>query len=72
MSAYVHAALSHRLSVPAWLIAVAIAATIAIGAIALLDGVSDTTARPAAGSQPTETTLQPGTSCINNRVVGHC
>jgi hypothetical protein len=72
MSAYVHSALSRRLSVPAWLVAVAITAVIALGAIALLAGSGNTTARPATAAQPSGATLQPATSCIDNRLVGHC
>jgi hypothetical protein len=72
MSAYVHAALSRRLSVPAWLLAVAIAAVMAVGGIALLDGSASTTGPPAAEAQPSGAPVQPGTSCIDDRHVGHC
>ena len=74
MSAHMQSALRYRLTVPAWLIAIAVAAAIAIGAAALLDGSNEPTASPAAaGAQPSRTTLpQQDTVCVDSRVVGHC
>ena len=72
MSAYMHSALRYRITVPAWLIAIALAAVLALGAVALLDG-SAQPAPTASAAQPTRTTLpQQDTVCVDSRVVGHC
>jgi hypothetical protein len=74
MSAYLQSALRYRLAVPAWLLAVAIAGAIAIGAVVLIGG-SDQSAVPAAGAQaaPARATLaHQHPVCVDSRVVGHC
>jgi len=64
MSAPLQAAIRHRVAVPAWLIAVVVAAAFAIAGIAVLAGSDD------AGSQSTPP-LSAHTSCVSP-VAGHC
>jgi hypothetical protein len=73
MSAYVHSALRYRLAVPAWLLAIATAAAIAMPTIALLEGSNEPTASPASAAPTTRTALpQQDTVCVDSRFVGHC
>jgi hypothetical protein len=65
MTARIHSAVLHRVTVPAWLLALVLAAAIAASVLAVVD----TTADPVPvsdGYQP-----QP-TSCVDSTVVGHC
>lgn len=67
MTARIHSAALHRVAVPAWLLAVVIAAAIAASLLAAIDIAGDPApVRAGAGYQP-----QP-TSCIDSSVVGHC
>lgn len=65
MSAPLQAAIRHRVAVPAWLIALVIAATIAVAGIAVLAGSDDH-----AGAQTTPP-LSQHTTCVSP-VAGHC
>ena len=65
MSAPLQAAIRHRVSVPAWLIALVVAAAVAVAGIAVLAGSDDR-----AGAQPTPS-LSHGTTCVSP-VAGHC
>ncbi|HEY7075717.1 MAG TPA: hypothetical protein VH418_10120 [Solirubrobacteraceae bacterium] len=65
MSAPLQAAIRHRVSVPAWLIALVVAAAIAVAGIAVL---ADSGASVSAQTTPP---LSPHTSCTNS-VAGHC
>jgi hypothetical protein len=69
MSAHVQSLLQYRFTVPVWLLAVLLAATVA-GA-ALLDG-SDPQRAPATGAPAAATTPDPHTNCLVSRLVGHC
>jgi hypothetical protein len=69
MSAHVQSALRYRFTLPAWLLAVVIAAAIAIGAVALLGGSSGPATAPAASGTGTQA-VQP-TVCVDGS-VGHC
>jgi hypothetical protein len=62
VTARIHSAVVHRIAVPAWLLAVVIAAVIATGLIAALD--SPATPAPAH-------TFAPAT-CVDSTLVGHC
>ena len=78
MSALMHSTLGRQLSVPAWLlaIAIAIAFALAIGATALLDGSNHQLAPPAHADAARQSTLaapaQRDGVCLDSRVVGHC
>jgi hypothetical protein len=65
MSAPLQAALRHRVAVPAWLIALVIAAVVAVAGIAVLAGSGDQV-----GAQ-TNPPLSQHTSCTSS-VTGHC
>jgi hypothetical protein len=67
MSAHVASALHHRFAVPAWLLAAAIAAVLALGVVALIGDSGSPTASGAA----TTHAVQP-TTCIDAQTVGHC
>ena len=65
MTARIHSAVLHRVAVPAWLLAVVIAAAIAASLFAVLDSPG----------QPVPVQTQapiPPTTCIDSSVVGHC
>ncbi len=66
MTARIHSAVVHRVTVPAWLLAVVIAAAIAASLFAVLDSSSEPI--PVQTQAPP---IQP-TSCIDSSVVGHC
>ena len=74
MSAHIHSALRYRLTLPAWLIAVALAVALALVVAALVADPNGPTGSPAsAGAQPTTRTLpQQETTCVDASVVGHC
>jgi hypothetical protein len=65
MSAPLQSAIRHRVAVPAWLIAVAVAAVIALAGIAVLAGSDDRVAAQ------TPAPLSSDTTCVNP-VAGHC
>ena len=65
MTARIHSAVLHRVTVPAWLLAAVIAAAIAASLLAVIDIAGDP-APAGAGYQPQPTT------CIDSSVVGHC
>jgi hypothetical protein len=69
MSAHVQSALRYRFTLPAWLLAVVVAAAIAIGAVALLGGSGSPAAAPAASGAGVHA-VQP-TVCVDSS-VGHC
>jgi hypothetical protein len=71
MTARVHSVLLHRLSVPAWLLAAAIAVVIAASFAVLLAGADDTV--PAQAGTSVERADEPRPSaCLDVAVVGHC
>jgi hypothetical protein len=72
MSSSIHAALRHRTTLPSWLVATMLAVVIAIAAVALFAdaGGSSPGVTPAKASTAPAPTLP--TTCIDNRVVGHC
>jgi hypothetical protein len=63
MTAHLHSALFHRVAVPAWLLAAAIAAVVALALVAVLDGPAELAASPSPA---------PTGSCLDAAVVGHC
>ncbi len=65
MTAHLHSALSHRFTVPAWLLAAVIAAVVALALVAVLDGPAELVASPSPAPAPT-------ISCLDAAVVGHC
>lgn len=62
MSARIHSAVLHRFAVPAWLLAVILAAAIAVILIAALD--SPATPAPVHSFAPS--------TCVDSTLVGHC
>ena len=77
MAAYVQSALRYRLTLPAWLLAIAIAAALALTVVGLTRGTGDPGMQPsAAGATSIQTksaTLsKQDTVCVDNRAVGHC
>ena len=67
MTARIHSAVLHRITVPAWLLAAVIAAAIAASLFAVLDSAGDPAPARAGGDyQPQPTT------CVDSSVVGHC
>jgi hypothetical protein len=67
MTARFHSAALHRVAVPAWLLAIVIAAAIAASLLAVIDIAGDPApVRADGGYQPQPTT------CIDSSVVGHC
>ena len=67
MTARIQSAVLHRLAVPAWLLALVIAAAVAASLLAVI-GIADDPApvRAGTGYEPQPTT------CIDSSVVGHC
>jgi|tagenome__1003787_1003787.scaffolds.fasta_scaffold20794959_2 hypothetical protein len=65
MSAPLQAAIRHRVAVPAWLIALVVAAALAVAGIAVLAGSGDNVAAQ------TTPPLSQHTSCTNS-IAGHC
>jgi hypothetical protein len=65
MSAPLQAAIRHRVTVPAWLIALVVAAIIAVAGIAVLAGSDDNVAAQ------TTPALSQHASCVSP-VAGHC
>jgi hypothetical protein len=65
MATRIHSAALHRIAVPAWLLAVVIAAAIAACLVAVID--------EAAAPAPvrTQAPIDP-TTCVDASVVGHC
>jgi hypothetical protein len=62
VTARIHSAVVHRIAVPAWLLAVVIAAVIAVGLVAALDS-------PAA---PAPVHSFAPSTCVDSTLVGHC
>ena len=65
MATRIHSAALQRIAVPAWLLAVVIAAAIAAGVFAVTD-------RPAAPAPVQTQAPIPPTTCVDSSVVGHC
>jgi hypothetical protein len=64
MTSHLHSAVVRRIAVPAWLLAVVIAAVIAAGLFAALDS-------PATPAPAPVHTFTPST-CVDATLVGHC
>ena len=77
MAAQVQSALRHRLTVPAWLIAIAIATAFALTVVALSnrsdEPIGQSSATGATTTRPSSATLsKQDTVCVDTRAVGHC
>jgi hypothetical protein len=68
MTARISHTLFQRIGVPFWLVATLVAATLALGALALLGGESTQPAGAADAAPPISQT----TSCVDSATVGHC
>jgi hypothetical protein len=64
MTSHLHSAVVRRIAVPAWLLAVVIAAVIAAGLFAALDS-------PATPAPPPAHNFTPST-CVDATLAGHC
>jgi hypothetical protein len=68
MTARISHTLLHRISVPFWLVAMLVAATVAFGALALL-GAGDSTQPAVAADAPPP--ISQTSTCVDSS-VGHC
>ena len=62
MTARIQSAALHRFAVPAWLLAIVIAAAIAATLVAVIDSPAPATPLP----------VQVPPSCVDSTLVGHC